>query len=125
MPLPRALAAGLLLGALVAGFPRGVAAHALVVDSSPRAGAVLPATPARIVLSFNTRLEKALSALSVTDAAGRPVARPALAAAPASNVLVAPMPPLGPGRWVVRWKVLSTDGHVTEGAIRFTIRRSP
>ena len=32
-----------------------------------------------------------------------------------------PLTKLSPGAYVVRYKVLSVDGHITEGALRFTI----
>ena len=37
------------------------------------------------------------------------------------DTIVARIPPLQPGVYNVQYKVLATDGHVTEGFIRFTI----
>ncbi len=36
-------------------------------------------------------------------------------------MLVYALPDLSPGRYQVRWKVLSADGHLTEGAVRFVV----
>ena len=36
-------------------------------------------------------------------------------------LLVYALPDLSPGRYQVRWKVLSADGHLTEGAVRFVV----
>lgn len=126
MLLRRALAAGLVLAALAIWPPRLADAHALVLESSPRADEVLRAAPARIFLRFNSRIEQALSGITVTGPGGRPIPLP-VAGAPegAPNELSAPVPTLPPGRYLVRWKVLSADGHVTQGALRFTVAPGP
>ena len=36
-----------------------------------------------------------------------------------------PLSPLPPGVYVVRYRVLAADGHVTEGALRFTVKAAP
>jgi methionine-rich copper-binding protein CopC len=119
--LPRALTAGLVLAVLSTGAPPPVRAHALVVESFPRAHAVVVVSPPRIVLRFNSRIEKAFSSVALTGPGGRPVPLPVAAPDPAPNLLTLPLPPLEPGGYVVRWKVLSADGHVTVGAFRFTV----
>ncbi len=40
---------------------------------------------------------------------------------PAVDVLVYALPDLSPGPYLARWKVLSADGHLTEGAVRFVV----
>ena len=45
--------------------------------------------------------------------AGVDAANPAL--------LTASLAPLGPGRYRVRWRVVSVDTHVTEGDFAFTV----
>ena len=118
----RALAAGLVLAALVIWPPSRLAdAHALVLESSPRADDVLRAAPARIFLRFNSRIEQGLSGITVTGPGGGPIPLPVSAADRAPNELSAPVPPLPPGQYLVRWKVLSADGHVTVGAFRFSV----
>lgn len=126
MLLRRALAAGLVLTALAIWPPRLADAHALVLESSPRADEVLRAAPGRIFLRFNSRIEGKLSSITVIGARGRPIPLP-VAGAPegAPNELSAPVPPLPPGRYLVRWKVLSADGHVTQGALPFTVAPGP
>ena len=126
MLLRRALAAGLVLAALAIWPPRLAAAHALVLESSPRADEVLRGAPPRVLLRFNSRIEGKLSGITVTGPEGRPIPLP-VAGAPegAPNELSAPVPPLPPGRYLVRWKVLSADGHVTVGAFRFTLAPAP
>ena len=125
IPLRSALAAGLLLLVVLTGAPRPAAAHALVLESSPRSDEVVTVSPQRIFLRFNSRIEKALSRVSLTGPAGRVVPLPVAAPDPSPNHLVVPVPPLEPGQYLVRWKVLSADGHVTEGGFRFAVAPSP
>jgi methionine-rich copper-binding protein CopC len=108
------------LGVLVVAAP--AAAHSLLLESVPAAGATLSAPPAQLMLRFNNRVEKALSRLRLIDERGaeQPLAI-AVAGGPADR-LTAPVPALAPGRWRVEWQVLSTDGHVVSGRFDFTVR---
>jgi methionine-rich copper-binding protein CopC len=115
------LAGGLALSAGVG----PAAAHAIVLESSPLHDAVLTESPARIVLRFNSRIEAGLSRVTIEAASGRPVSLPAAGALGAENRLVVPLNPLPPGVYVVRYRVLAADGHVTEGALRFTVKAAP
>jgi methionine-rich copper-binding protein CopC len=125
----RRLAALPLLFLVAAGLSKGAApaaAHAIVLDSSPRHDAALAESPARIVLRFNSRIEAALSRVTIESTGGRAVALPtARDAIREADRLVVPLGPLGPGTYVVRYRVLAADGHVTEGALRFTIKAAP
>jgi copper resistance protein C len=108
--------------ALVALAPAAAAAHAIILESEPAAGATLAEPPARIYLRFNSRLEKRLSRVTLFAADGRPV--PLAVAADGSEKpdrVVLPLGSLRPGAYVVRYKVLAADGHITEGALRFTV----
>jgi copper resistance protein C len=125
MLLRRALAAGLMLAALPLWSPRLAGAHALVLESSPRADEILRVAPARIFLRFNSRIEGALSRVTVTGPGSRPIPLPVAAPAAAPNELSVPITTLSPGQYLLRWKVLSADGHVTEGALRFTLAPGP
>ena len=121
------LAASAALASLAA--PPMAAGHAIVLESSPERDAQLAAPPERVTLRFNSKIEPALSRATIEPAGGRPVALTATAAPanghPAPDRLVIPLRPLGPGTYVVRYRVLAADGHLTEGALRFTIRANP
>lgn len=130
----RGTAAGLavlLLSGLLAGSAGPARAHAIVLEASPAHDAVLAAPPARVVLRFNSKIEHALSRVTIErgageTAAGRPVALPvARAGGEDAARLVVPLSPLAPGVYIVRYRVLAADGHVTEGALRFSIRAAP
>ena len=108
--------------ALLAWHPGVSAAHAIILESEPAAGAKLVEPPRSIYLRFNSRLEKRLSHVTLTASDGRPV--PLAVAADGrekADRFVLPLGVLRPGAYVIRYKVLAADGHITEGALRFTV----
>jgi methionine-rich copper-binding protein CopC len=98
------------------------AAHGLVLESSPKDQETV-AAPSRLVIRFNSRLEKHLCSVRLVGPAGSAVRLQQDAASSPPDVLVYPLPALTPGAYQARWKVLSADGHVTEGVLRFTVDR--
>lgn len=119
----------LLVTLLGLALPAGVAGHAIVLESTPAHEARLDAPPSRVVLRFNGRIEHSLSRVTIEQvaergAAARPVPVPIATGADdlAPAHLVIPLGPLAPGVYVVRYRVLAADGHLTEGALRFTVR---
>jgi methionine-rich copper-binding protein CopC len=98
--------------------------HAIVLESSPKHDATLARPPERIVLRFNSKIEKRLTRVTLTAGDGAAVPMPIAtegAGAGAQDRLVIPLRPLGPGVYVLRYRVLAADGHITEGALRFTV----
>lgn len=99
--------------------------HAALVRSTPSARATLSRVPARVELWFNERLEPAYSSLSVQNASGVPVdQRDVLVGPDDRRRLSVGVPALSPGRYVVRYRVLSVDGHVVESTFAFTVKRA-
>jgi methionine-rich copper-binding protein CopC len=111
-----------LCAAVVALAPGAAGAHAIILESEPAAGAKLPEPPARIYLRFNSKIEKRLSSVTLTAAEGQPVPLPVAAdGSEKPDRIALPLGSLRPGAYVVRYKVLAVDGHITEGALRFTV----
>ncbi len=108
------------------GFPAfEVPAHAIVLESNPGHDARLAAPPARAVLRFNSKLEHGLSHASLEDSQGRMLIA-SLALQPGGpDRLSIPLPVLGPGTYVLRYRVLATDGHITAGVLRFHVLAAP
>jgi copper resistance protein C len=108
--------------------PLGAAAHAIVLDSVPAPDAVLGRAPAQAVLRFNSKIEKRLTRVTLTGGGGPPkplsVVTGAGGDAGQPDRIVVPLGPLAPGPYTIRYKVLSADGHVTEGTLRFTVGAS-
>ena len=117
-----ALGACALFLALLARHPGAAEAHAIILESEPAAGAKLAEAPARIYLRFNSKLEKRLSRVTLTAADGRALPLPAAAeGSEPPDRIVLPLARLRPGAYVIRYKVLAADGHITEGALRFAV----
>jgi methionine-rich copper-binding protein CopC len=104
--------------------PPPARAHAALVSSVPAARAILSAPPPRVALTFNERLEAAYARVSVWDAAGAQVdLKDSTLDRDSSKVLTVSLPPLAPGSYTVRYRVLSVDGHVVEASFVFTVGR--
>jgi methionine-rich copper-binding protein CopC len=105
-------------------FPAWAWGHAALVKSVPAQRAVLHQSPSRIQLWFNERLEARYSAFTVTDAAGKIVETgPVTVAAEDPRSLTATVKILAPGRYTVRYRVLSTDGHVVQSQFSFSVKQ--
>ena len=116
-----ALAALGLALALATGAARPALAHADLRASEPGDGAVLPAPPGRLSLSFTEPIQ--VTSLRLFDEAGRerPLRREGSRTAAASDAHAGVPGPLPPGAYRVEYRGLSADGHVVGGAVRFRI----
>jgi len=95
--------------------------HGIVVDSTPKHQETVTVPPKRLVIRFNSRLEKRLCSVTLVgpQQGGVLLVRQEDDAPP--DTLIYPLPALKPGPYRAKWKVLAADGHVTEGAIVFTV----
>ena len=123
----RVLFRGLLVLLLFSAGSGLACAHAVVVGSSPGDNEVLTRAPDKVVLRFDARIEKSLTRLSLTTSDGRTIQLPPPVNEDGENPdrLVVPLPGLGPGHYILRYKVLSTDGHATPGLLRFSVAAGP
>ena len=114
--------AGVVAATVLASSPGQAIAHALVLESNPTQGATLTAPPTHVFLRFNSKLEKRLSHVSLAPEKGKPVALPiSVNGQDQPDRIDLPLAPLAPGAYVVRYKVLAVDGHITEGILRFSV----
>jgi copper resistance protein C len=113
---PALLAAALLAGVVTAD------AHSALERAEPRAGSRLKTAPVEIKLWFTENLEPAFSSVRVQTTAGRRVDRADGRVDEGEPTLMrVSVGPLTPGTYRVLWRVLSIDGHVTDGAFTFRI----
>jgi methionine-rich copper-binding protein CopC len=123
----------LLLPLAVLCAPGPARGHAIVLESSPAHDAVVDRAPDAVLLRFNGKIVHRLSRASIEPAPGSasgavPRVRPVSIdlsgeeASPGPDRLRVRLPALPGGVWVLRYRVLAADGHVTAGALRFTIR---
>lgn len=104
--------------------PSSVFAHAYLVRSIPAQRAVLLRAPAKIQLWFNEALEAKYSTLSMTDDAGKSVALSAVeVGAENPKRITAAIKSLPAGRYLVKYRVLSVDGHIVQDQFTFTIKQ--
>jgi copper resistance protein C len=98
-------------------------AHAVLVRSSPAHRAVLTQVPERVDLWFNERLEPAYSTVSVWTEAGAQVdGKDGAVAADDARRLSVSLATRAAGRYTVKYRVLSVDGHVVDSRITFTVK---
>lgn len=110
--------------AMSLGFAPRASPHTVLDHASPAAGSTMHRPPTQIKLWFTERIEPAFSALQVVDVSGKRVDEGDQQYDPAyPKLLIATVPPLGPGTYRVKWRVLSRDNHVVEGDFTFAISR--
>jgi methionine-rich copper-binding protein CopC len=100
-----------------------VLAHAMLVKAEPARRAVLSQPPAQVRLWFNEEIEKDYASLAVLDGAKAAVtdAKPTIAADDPKAIVLA-LPELAPGKYTVKFRVLSVDGHVVDTSYDFTVK---
>ena len=103
--------------------PASAPAHSLLVRSEPGRNVTVTRPPERVRLWFSERIEPAYAKLSVWSEAGKQVdAGDAVVDTNDQALLSVSTPNLGPGRYTVRFRVLSVDGHVVESSFTFTVK---
>ncbi len=97
-------------------------AHAFRQSASPKVGATLEAPPRAVSITFSEAVEPAFSRIVVSGPLGFGGAGPAKAADDARTLSAPLRGPVPAGRYLVRWRVVSVDSHVTEGTFRFELK---
>lgn len=110
-----------LLAALMAVYPRIALAHAVLVSSTPQKNAAVGGPDITISLKYNSRVDGAHSSLSLLKPDGS-IERIEALSQPAADVLSATEHKLVKGSYVLRWQVLSSDGHITRGEVPFQVQ---
>ena len=97
-------------------------AHASLLQAVPEPGAVVAGDDVSIELRFDSRIDPRFSNLELLKA-GSDAAALSLQAAESQNTLKARATGLEDGPYLLRWRVLSVDGHANQGDIKFRIGR--
>lgn len=96
-------------------------AHAFPAAEHPGAGTSLDASPAAVVIDFDSPIESLFAKLEVVDGSGyEENAGPPKVGHNHRELRVA-LKPLAPGQYTVTWGVVAEDGHRTEGSYTFTV----
>lgn len=100
-----------------------VLAHAIVVRTSPPQGGVAEANIGKVDVWYDAGIRDAFAALAVVSASGERVDKrdAAIDSADPAHVSVS-VNPLAAGKYTVRYRALSADGHIVSGAWDFEVR---
>jgi methionine-rich copper-binding protein CopC len=93
-------------------------AHAALTQASPRVGSTVAASPTEVRMWFSEALEPAFSGAAIVD---QSEAKAVVDPNDRKELVIPVVRPLPPGRYQVKWAVVSVDGHRTEGDFRFTV----
>ena len=99
-------------------------AHAIVVEATPAANAIIGTPTVPIDLKFNSRIEATRSRLAVVDTTGKSQVLELKPNSP-PNHMQAIVTNLAPGKYRLEWYVLSADGHITRGNLKFLVQATP
>jgi len=97
-----------------------VAAHTQVELTIPADGVVLERSPQRVAVVFNDTIQQERSSIVVLDANGATIAEGGLDANDPTR-LVAELPPLADGRYIVRWTAYSADSELLRDQFTFEV----
>ena len=103
--------------------PEIILAHAIVVRTSPEQGGVGAEDIGKVDVWYDAGIRDAFAALAVVSASGERVDKrdAAIDSADPSHVSVS-VNRLTPGKYTVRYRALSADGHLVSGAWEFEVR---
>jgi methionine-rich copper-binding protein CopC len=96
-------------------------AHSFLVDATPSSKDHVATAPKTIKLRFGGGVEPAYSKLTIETPDGKVLAQGAVGKPETPRELSLDAPDLPPARYIVRYRVLSTDGHIVEGNYEFTV----
>lgn len=103
--------------------PAHVLAHAILVKAEPDKESTTAAAPREVWLRFNDAVGEEFLALAIVDDKGKRVdAHDAKLDLTDRANLRASVDIQTPGRYMVRYRVLSADGHVVSGKYFFTYK---
>jgi copper resistance protein C len=95
-------------------------AHAVLLDSTPKANSTVKGTELAVDLRFNVRIDGSRSKLVLVGPNGTPTTL-SLAKQSSPDHLQSNATGLVPGSYKLQWNVLASDGHMTRGEIPFTV----
>ena len=108
----------LMSGLVLVAFGVTANAHAHLQKSTPADNSVITTSPSNLVLNFSEAAR--LTTLSI-QRGNEPQQNLKPLPTSAAQQISVPLPPLTPGTYSVKWRVVSDDGHVVSGALHFTV----
>lgn len=103
--------------------PIPVYAHAILVKSQPAKDETVKESPKQIDLWFNDPVRSEYKAVAVIDSSGKRVDNHDVAQSLTNGAnIYATVPTLAPGKYTVRYRVVSEDTHIVTGKYEFTVQ---
>ncbi|MEF3365622.1 copper resistance protein CopC [Methylocystis sp. 9N] len=96
-------------------------AHSFLVDASPSSKEHVVGSPKTVKLRFGGGVEPQYSKITIETTDGKVLGEGNTGVPDKPRELMANAPELAPGKYIVRYRVLSTDGHIVEGNYEFTV----
>ncbi len=106
---------------LMAAMATPVWAHAILMDSKPKANSTVTGPDLPIWLRFNVRVDGSRSRLHLIAPDGSAVAL-AAPKQPTPDTLESHASGLKPGGSKLEWQALASDGHISRGEVDFTVK---
>ena len=98
-----------------------VLAHSFLVDATPSSKEHVTTPPKTVKLKFGGGVEPPYSKISIETPDGKVLGEGNTGVPGKPRELTANAPDLAPGKYIVRYRVLSSDGHIVEGNYEFTV----
>ena len=111
----------LLLLLLVGGTTRLCWAHAILMESTPKINSTVSGPDLDITLRFNVRIDGGRSRVLLVAWDGTSSSL-TLAKQQKPDILEMHASGLKPGAYKLQWKVLASDGHISNGDVPFTVK---
>ena len=100
---------------------REAAAHAVLFEATPARNSTVSGSSVAVKLRFNVRVDAGRSRLALVYPGGSLHNLQVKPQQPA-DVVAADVSNLEPGQYDLKWQVLASDGHVTQGDIPFAVK---
>ncbi|WP_411727920.1 copper resistance protein CopC [Methyloglobulus sp.] len=105
---------------LTLGYVGSAFAHAVVTDHSLKIAQPQANQSTKAELTFNSKIEMGLSQVYLVSKGDKHTLLTISKGEKKGNVAV-DIPPLSPGKYVLRYKIFAADGHLTEDVIHFSV----
>lgn len=100
----------------------GALFHTELKSSFPEKDAILTSAPMKVTLTFTGKVDAKLSSIAILKPDSTEMAKLQVRATDDAKTIEAAIPrQLPPGRYVVRWRTASADGHPVRNAYAFSI----
>lgn len=92
--------------------------HAVLEDTNPKDGDVVPTAPESVIITFNEPVSPT-DGIQILDASGGEVS--STVASRDNLLIITPATELDDGTYIINWRIISTDTHPVAGGFSFSV----